>query len=404
MQSHRSRQSHGRRGRTLGLVSTSVLLGTVLTTLLAPGIATAVGPTLPPRGASPVTTQPSAAAAPKTTVKKAAQSSSKTTAKKPTAKTASAKKASSKASVSGLGLGSRGAAVQAVQERLIELKYDISEAEGQFGDQTYHAVMAFQKANGLSRTGRVGSQMLAALQTATDLEPMLPAGGAKRVEVDLKRQILMIWDNNELYRVISISSGNNQDFCSYDPETEETSCDKAVTPTGSYRIQRRWVGWRESRLGEMYNPLYFTGGFAIHGSTSVPGTPASHGCVRVPMVTAEWLPGVLENGVPIYVFGAKDTDKKPTALKSVAATTRPGGTTVPGSPTIPGASTVPGQTVPATAAATTSTSTTTTIVRLLNGGSAPETAPATAPPAPIAPAPTTQAPTTVPPSSLLPIG
>jgi hypothetical protein len=298
-------------------------------------------------------------------------------------------------------MGARGAAVQAIQERLMELRYDITEAEGQFGDQTYHAVMAFQKANGLSRTGRVGPQTLAALDSATDPEPMLPTGGANRVEVDLKRQILMIWENDELYRIISVSSGNNKDFCSFDPETEETSCDKAVTPTGSFRIQRRWVGWRESRLGELYNPLYFSGGYAIHGSLSVPASPASHGCVRVPMVSAEWLPGILENGTPVYVFGASDTDKKPTPFKSSTSTTRPGGTpsTLPGS-TIPGA-TNPGAANPgaSTVASTTSTSTTTTLVRLLDGGSAP--APATQ--APVTAPPTAPTPTTAP-SVTLPVG
>lgn len=402
MPAHRSRRSPRRRVYAFSATSIAALLSAVLmSAALAPGIATAVGPTLPPKGAAPVTTKAASGSSgsTNTTVK----ATSKTPSKSSTAKkSATAKKSTAKASsLSGLGMGSRGAAVQALQERLVELKYDISEAEGQFGDQTFHAVMAFQKANGLGRTGRVGSQMLAALETATDPEPMMPTGGANRVEVDLKRQILMIWENDELYRVISISSGNNKDFCSFDPETEETSCDKAITPTGSFRIARRWVGWRESRLGEMYNPLYFNAGFAIHGSLSVPGNPASHGCVRVPMVSAEWLPGVLENGTPIYVFGAKDTDKKPTPLKSTATTVKPSSTTpgsiVPGSQTIPsGASTVPGQTVPATTGTTTSTSTTTTIVRLLDGSGG--TAPAT-----IAPV-TTVTTTSAPPSSLLPIG
>jgi hypothetical protein len=33
----------------------------------------------------------------------------------------------------------------------------------------------------------------------------------------------------------------------------------------------------------MYNPVFFIGGsYAIHGDTSVPNYPASHGCVRIP--------------------------------------------------------------------------------------------------------------------------
>ena len=381
-----SRPTSWRRPGVSAAAAVAAVSGIVLSGLVPSGVAGAVGPTLPAKSQTPATTKPAAGATPKTTVKSSTKTVSKSS--KTASKSSAAKKSTSKASLSGLGVGSRGAAVQAVQERLIALKYDITEAEGQFGDQTFHAVMAFQKTNGLSRTGRVGTQMLQALETATDPEPMMPTGGANRVEVDLKRQMLTIWENNELYKIVSISSGNNKDFCSFDPETNETSCDKAVTPTGSYRIQRRWVGWRESRLGEMYNPLYFTGGFAIHGSLSVPGTPASHGCVRVPMVSAEWLPGILEDGTPVYVFGALDTDKKPTPLKtSSSSTSRP----VSGASTIPGASTVPGQTAPPTTVSTTSTSTTTTLVRLLDGSGPPT--PATTPPA-----------TTAPPSSLLPVG
>src|SRR5262245_6980971 len=61
------------------------------------------------------------------------------------------------------------------------------------------------------------------------------------------------------------------------------------TPTGSYRIYRKLRGWHRSRLGLMWHPAYFTGGYAIHGSRNVPGYPASHGCVRVVMARMAWL-------------------------------------------------------------------------------------------------------------------
>jgi hypothetical protein len=332
----------------------------------------AVGPTLPKPGATakPVATiaKPAVTTAKKTTARPVAQKTSsakKTSAKKPVAKKASTQKTSS----AGFGPGSKGAAVLEVQELLQALNYDITEPDGQFGDQTSHAVMAFQKANGLSRTARVGSQTLAALKDASISEAMMPDGGPDRVEVDLKRQIMMIWKNDELFKVISISSGNNKDFCAFDPETDKTECDKAVTPTGSFRIQRRWVGWRESKLGELYNPLYFTGGFALHGSLSVPSYPASHGCVRVPMVSAEWLPAELPDGTALYIFPATDAGKQPTPLKPKAAPA-----TKPGASTVPGGSTIPGATVPATVATTTSTTTTTiATVRLLPDGSVPST-------------------------------
>lgn len=53
-------------------------------------------------------------------------------------------------------------------------------------------------------------------------------------------------------------------------------------------------GFDPSPLGTLYDPMYFTGGYAIHGNPSVPPFPASHGCVRVPM----WLASVLYADTP----------------------------------------------------------------------------------------------------------
>ena len=59
----------------------------------------------------------------------------------------------------------------------------------------------------------------------------------------------------------------------------------AQTPRGTFRIGRKVRGWRTSSLGRLYHPSYFVGGYAIHGG-QLPGYPASHGCVRIPMSAA----------------------------------------------------------------------------------------------------------------------
>ena len=52
-----------------------------------------------------------------------------------------------------LRLGSRGRAVVTLQQRLTTLHYfDAGPADGVFGAGTYHAVVAFQKVQGLTRT------------------------------------------------------------------------------------------------------------------------------------------------------------------------------------------------------------------------------------------------------------
>lgn len=60
-----------------------------------------------------------------------------------------------------------------------------------------------------------------------------------------------------------------------------------ITPVGIYQITHKIPGWHKVRgkkwSGMMYYPLYFNGpgDYAIHGSTSMPSRPASHGCCRL---------------------------------------------------------------------------------------------------------------------------
>ena len=48
--------------------------------------------------------------------------------------------------------------------------------------------------------------------------------------------------------------------------------------------------------------MTFHGNFAIHGYSSVPVWPASHGCVRVPMWLADWLYDQSPVGERVYVY------------------------------------------------------------------------------------------------------
>lgn len=61
----------------------------------------------------------------------------------------------------------------------------------------------------------------------------------------------------------------------------------ARTPQGRFQVFRKVRSWDESYLGRLYYPVYFSGGYAIHGSTSVPIRPVSHGCVRIPLWLAK---------------------------------------------------------------------------------------------------------------------
>ncbi len=237
----------------------------------------------------------------------------------------------------GFGNGDAGPAIQALEQRLVDLRYDPGTVDGTFDWATHYAVMAFQKVQGLERSGRATPDVTELLTRVGAPGPMLPDGGATRVEVDLQRQMLQLYVGGQLERVLSVSTGSGKRYC------VEGDCARAVTPGGSFKISRRINGWRTSRLGRLYNPLYFNGGIAIHGAPSVPAYPASHGCVRIPMHSARWFPGTVPNGTPVYVIGGSRAavpfnepapgEAQPTLPADTTTTTAPPPTSSPSSTT-----------------------------------------------------------------------
>ena len=203
----------------------------------------------------------------------------------------------------GLAAGAKGDAVAALEGRLSALRFNAGSSDGTYDAKLTMAVMAFQKQQELPRTGRADPTTLARLAATGLGAPMVATGEATRVEIDLKRQVAQFWKDGRLLRVIAVSTGNGRPYCA--PKDKGGACDVAITPGGSYRADRKIQGLRESALGSLYDPVYFYGGIAIHGSPSVPATPASHGCVRVPMWESGWVHSTVSVGDPVYVVGGK---------------------------------------------------------------------------------------------------
>jgi peptidoglycan hydrolase-like protein with peptidoglycan-binding domain len=237
----------------------------------------------------------------------------------------------------GLGVGARGPEVATLESRLDALHYYVGKVDDVYDQNTAYGVTAFQKVTGMARTGRATDDVVAALATATPPPALVPDGGADRVEVDIPRQVLFLYKAGTLQKVLTISSGSNQRFCS------DGYCRKAVTPGGSYSIYRQGRGWEYGPLGGLYNPAYFNEGIAIHGATSVPAQPASHGCIRIPMAAAEWFPGQVYTGMAVHVVGVAGQPPTPNATPA-PATAAPPSTPTSQAPIItpPPATTVPG--------------------------------------------------------------
>lgn len=195
-----------------------------------------------------------------------------------------------------LSYGDRGPWVSELNDELAEAGFHANSGNV-FGRKTRHAVYAFQKHHGLPTTGRFTALMWDLL----DVRPDLPERKeADRIEIDLSKQVLYVVEDQEVVLVVPISSGNGRSYV-----TESGGTARATTPEGRFRFQRRIRGMREAFLGKMWNPYYFSGGFAVHGSYSVPNYPASHGCIRVTMWDMNLLISYFEIGQRVYIYGKR---------------------------------------------------------------------------------------------------
>lgn len=247
---------------------------------------------------------------------------------------------------SGLRPGDSGPRVSELRQQLANQRYDVAPGSS-YDAATMQAVMAFQKVNGLSRDGVAGDQTLAKIASNPPTPgSMVGGGGSTHVEVDVARQVLFFYKGGSLYRIVAVSTGSGERFC------VKGRCSTAVTPGGSFRVSGKVGGWQTGELGKLYKPSYFNGNIAIHGATSVPGGPASHGCVRIPMSSADWIYASLPVGTPVYVLNGPHV---PAPFSEPTTTTAPPATTPPTQP--PTTTTQPPTTT--TTSSTTSTTTTT---------------------------------------------
>jgi peptidoglycan hydrolase-like protein with peptidoglycan-binding domain len=205
-----------------------------------------------------------------------------------------------------LRLGAKGAAVKLLQTRLKALGYVPGTIDARYGGATQSAVWAFQKVQGLTPTSTVSARTWRALEDPKAPKVLVPDGKPDRVEVNLTKQIMVLYRGGEVKLVSHMSSGSGipyTEYADWNGKRQKFSGD-ARTPTGDFKTTWRDTGWHKSYLGQLYNPIFFNGGIALHGALSVPLFPASHGCVRLPMHVARILPKLLGKGVPVHVKGA----------------------------------------------------------------------------------------------------
>jgi len=194
-------------------------------------------------------------------------------------------------------IGDHGPSVRWLQNRLGVLGYWVGGVTGLFGDATEQAVYAFQKAANLPRDGVVGPLMYKAL--ARGVVPKAHSHKGIIVEVDLRRDLLLIVKNGNVKTVLNTSTGGGYTY------TSGGVTAVAITPVGRYQILREVNGIVIDSLGQLWRPKYFYSGFAIHGDSYVPPVPVSHGCVRVSNEAINWIwaTNQMPIGTHVWVYG-----------------------------------------------------------------------------------------------------
>jgi lipoprotein-anchoring transpeptidase ErfK/SrfK len=185
-----------------------------------------------------------------------------------------------------LAYGSAGPVVAELLRALAALRYAVPRIQEAFDGDVLESVYAFEKVQGLPRTGQVDSAFWSRLA-----RPRVPAPRysqpADHLEIDKRHQVLYVVRAGQVALISPVSTAGIPGY---------------FTPVGRFAIYRKVPGYDPSPLGILYKPMYFVGGYAIHGNPSVPPYPASHGCVRVPNFVIERLYSSEPYGEVVYVY------------------------------------------------------------------------------------------------------
>jgi len=131
-------------------------------------------------------------------------------------------------------------------------------------------------------------------------EPELSPTGAVEIVVSIPQQRAYVYRGGTLIGVSTVSTGRRGH----------------ETPTGSFSILQK----RPRHFSNLYNnaPMPFMqrltwDGIALHAG-AIPGHPASHGCVRLPLAFAQHLFGATRIGAQVHILRASPAPREALAL------------------------------------------------------------------------------------------
>ena len=155
-----------------------------------------------------------------------------------------------------------------------------------------------------------GSPEEQALMSANALPtpPTAPTQAGRWVLIDQTCQVLFVGDGpNNIAFVFQTSTGVPEHRTRDQTASRVFRYDPAVE-NGGWHDSSQYPAAADNPLnGNMYKPLYFDAGQAIHGANTVPTSPASHGCARLHVndqnLLVGWL-GLGDKTSPVWSKGA----------------------------------------------------------------------------------------------------
>jgi hypothetical protein len=181
-----------------------------------------------------------------------------------------------------IGFGSTGRFVELIQQRLAALHFYIPRT-GMYDAGTGLALDAYHRLLRWGTYQTLDGRTISFLLNSWGAFPVHYRGDGRHAEGDLTLQLVALIDGSKVTTIYPISSG------------------KPSTPTilGRFHVYSKVPGYLPDG---MYFSNFFIGGYAIHGYNPAPDYPASHGCMRLPIVDAisvyNWLQ--MGNAVDVY--------------------------------------------------------------------------------------------------------
>jgi hypothetical protein len=180
------------------------------------------------------------------------------------------------------GFGSAGRFVELIQQRLASLHIYVPQT-GVYDQGTGLALDAYHRLLHWGASNSLDGRTVSFLLDGFGAFRVRFRGHGRHAEGNLSLQLVALIDRAKVDAIYPISSG------------------KPSTPTilGDFHVYSKVPGYLPDG---MYDSNFFIRGFAIHGYDPAPDYPASHGCMRLPIVDAPSVFGWLGVGDWVDVY------------------------------------------------------------------------------------------------------